>query len=81
VDQDRAALERFVANSRLSFPIARDPEQAVAAHYGTFKFPESYVIDSEGRIAKRIIGALDWRDPEIVSFVSRLARSNDQPAQ
>jgi cytochrome c biogenesis protein CcmG/thiol:disulfide interchange protein DsbE len=81
VDQDRAALEQFVAHARLSFPIARDPEQAVAARYGTFKFPESYVIDSEGRIARRIIGALDWRDPEIISFLSRLARSSDRPAQ
>jgi peroxiredoxin len=81
VDQDNAALERFVASARLSFPIARDPEQAVAARYGTFKFPESYVIDSEGRIARRIIGAMDWRDPEIISFVSHLARSSDRPAQ
>jgi peroxiredoxin len=81
VDQDRAALERFVASAQLSFPMARDPEQAVAARYGTFKFPESYVIDSEGRIAKKIIGAIDWQDPQIISFVSSLARPSDRPAQ
>lgn len=81
VDQDTAALERFVANARLSFSIARDPAQAVAARYGTFKFPESYVIDAEGRISRRIIGAIDWRDPEITSFVSSLARPSGRPAQ
>jgi peroxiredoxin len=77
VDQDKAALERFVASAQLSFPIARDPEQAVAARYGTFKFPESYVIDSEGRIARKIVGAIDWRDPQIISFVG--GRSASRP--
>lgn len=81
MDRDSAALERFVTHAQLPFPIARDPTQAVASRYGTFKFPESYVIDSEGRIARKIIGAMDWRDPETISFVSRLARSSDRPAQ
>jgi peroxiredoxin len=80
VDQDRPALERFVAHAQLPFPIARDPDQAVASRYGTFKFPESYVIDSEGRIAQKIIGAIDWQDPRIISFVSKLARPSDRPA-
>jgi cytochrome c biogenesis protein CcmG/thiol:disulfide interchange protein DsbE len=79
VDQDKAALERFVAEARLSFPIARDPEQAVSARYGTFKFPESYVIDAEGRIARKIIGAIDWRDPQIISFVDSLGRAGERP--
>jgi len=81
VDQDRAALERFVAEARLSFPVARDPDQAVASRYGTFKFPESYIIDSEGRIARKIIGAIDWRDPQIISLVSSLARPSDRLGQ
>jgi len=79
VDQDKAALERFVASAQLSFPIARDPEQAVAARYGTFKFPESYVIDAEGRIARKIVGAIDWRDPQIISFVGSLSRPGERP--
>jgi cytochrome c biogenesis protein CcmG/thiol:disulfide interchange protein DsbE len=78
VDQDQAALERFVATAQLSFPIARDPEQAVSARYGTFKFPESYVIDAEGRIARKIVGAIDWRDPQIISFVGSLGRPGEQ---
>jgi len=79
VDQDQAALERFVASAQLSFPIARDPEQAVSARYGTFKFPESYVIDAEGRIARKIVGAIDWRDPQIISFVGSLNRPGERP--
>jgi len=51
----------------------------VAARYGTFKFPESYVIDSEGRIARKIVGAIDWRDPQIISFVGSLSRPGERP--
>jgi len=74
VDQDAGALQRFVSQFQLSFPIARDPDRSVASRYGTFKFPESYIIDHNGRIAKKTIGAIDWQDPHIISFVQSLAR-------
>lgn len=81
VDQDRAALEKFVVERQLSFPMARDPDQAVASRYGTFKFPETYVIDADGKIAKKIIGAIDWRDPQVISFVRSLTRPSARSGQ
>ena len=72
-DEDGAVLTKFVADHHLSFPIARDPDRAVASRYGTFKFPESYIIDREGRVAEKIIGPIDWQDTRIVSFVGELA--------
>jgi peroxiredoxin len=81
VDQDAAALEKFVAAAGLSFPIARDPNQTVAARYGTSKFPESYVIDLEGKIAEKIIGAVDWQDPRLMARVERLARRREPSAR
>jgi cytochrome c biogenesis protein CcmG/thiol:disulfide interchange protein DsbE len=73
VDQDPAALKRFVAQAHLTFPIARDPDQVLAARYGTFKFPETYIIDRSGRVAEKVIGPIDWQDPRIVDFVQNLA--------
>jgi cytochrome c biogenesis protein CcmG, thiol:disulfide interchange protein DsbE len=73
VDEDPAALQKFVADHHLSFPIARDPQQALASRYGTFQFPETYIIDRYGRVAEKIIGAIDWQDPRIISFVESLA--------
>ena len=77
VDQDTDALRRFVAQARLSFPIARDPQQAVAARYGTFKFPETYILNREGRVAEKIIGATDWQDPRLLTFVQSLVRQGE----
>ena len=74
VDQDAAALRTFAAQQQLSFPILRDPNRSIANRYGTFQFPETYIIDQEGRVAEKLIGPVDWQDPRIITFVQELAR-------
>ena len=73
VDQDGTALQTFADEQHLSFPILRDPDQSIAHRYGTFQFPETYIIDQEGRVAEKLIGAVDWQDPRIIAFVQELA--------
>jgi peroxiredoxin len=73
VDEDANALEKFLDVFRTSFPIARDPQRALATRYGTFKFPETYILDRDGRVAEKIIGAIDWQDSRIVEYVRALA--------
>jgi cytochrome c biogenesis protein CcmG/thiol:disulfide interchange protein DsbE len=50
----------------------RDPDQKTSNLYGTFKFPETYVIDRNGVMRRKFIGAVDWTEPEITDFLSRL---------
>jgi cytochrome c biogenesis protein CcmG/thiol:disulfide interchange protein DsbE len=76
VDQDTAALQKFVAETRLSFPIARDPDRTVATRYGTFQFPETYFINRDGRVAGKVPGWVDWQDLRIINFVQELARGS-----
>jgi peroxiredoxin len=73
VDEDGKALETFAAEQHLSFPILRDPDRSLAHRYGTFQFPETYILDQEGRVAEKLIGAVDWQDSRIVTFVQELA--------
>jgi peroxiredoxin len=81
VDTDAVALQRFVTQNHLSFPMARDPNQAVTSRYGTFKFPETYILDREGRVAEKIIGPANWQDSRILTFVQELARGAKPSAQ
>src|SRR5437899_12294000 len=74
VDTDLEALQKFVADYHLTFPIARDPSRALPARYGTFQFPETYILDRNGRVAEKIISNDDWDDPRMLSFVEALAR-------
>src|SRR5207249_7236991 len=81
VDQDQEAIEKFALAFHLTFSIARDPDQVLAGRYGTFKFPETYILDRSGRVAEKIIGPTDWQDPRIIEFVRGLARPNERAAR
>ncbi len=69
VDRDEKAYRRFLAGARVSFLTARDPEARISARYGTFKYPETYLIDRRGRVLEKFIGPADWSDPEIIRRV------------
>ena len=73
VDYDAEALSKFVTRSGIRFPIVQDTDQKIASRYGTFKYPETFIIDREGRISEKLIGPRNWQDPGIVSRVRNLA--------
>lgn len=81
VDQDQNQLTRFVAGHGLTFPIVRDPYQALSGRYGTHLFPESYVLDRNGRVATKIVGEIDWQDPRIIEFVKDLAHPDERASR
>ncbi len=73
VDEDAGALRDFVANNHIGYPVGRDPDRTLSARYGTYQFPETYILDRHGRVAEKLIGAIDWDDARIQNFVLDLA--------
>ncbi|MEE9235708.1 MAG: TlpA disulfide reductase family protein, partial [Candidatus Acidoferrales bacterium] len=71
VDADRDAYEEFLRTHRITFANYRDPEGRVSTLYGTFMYPETYIIDREGRLVRKIIGPLEWDDPDMIDFLNR----------
>jgi peroxiredoxin len=73
VDEDQKTLQDFIQQNHISYPIGRDPERALSARYGTFQFPETYILDRRGLVAEKVVGATDWNDPasRISSWISR----------
>ena len=72
VDEDPAAYRQFLVDHRVDFTTIRDAQQHSNALYGTFRFPESFVIDRKGQIRRKFISAQDWTSPEILDYLSRL---------
>jgi hypothetical protein len=35
-------------------------------------YPETYIIDRQGRLVRKVIGAYEWDSPDILDFFSRL---------
>jgi len=71
-DEDPAAYEKFLADHNVPFPTFRDPSKKIQDIYGTQLTPETYIIDAEGRIERKISGQQDWDSPEIVSYIESL---------
>jgi cytochrome c biogenesis protein CcmG/thiol:disulfide interchange protein DsbE len=72
IDVDADAYHRFLKARNVNFLTVRDPEQKVAAMYGTSGWPETYIIDRQGVMRRKIIGPIDWNAPEITQFLSKL---------
>jgi peroxiredoxin len=72
VDKNEAAYKRFLQQSGITFATARDAEAGVSAEYGTFKYPETYVIDRDGKVRQKHIGPRDWMDPELIKSIESL---------
>jgi len=49
MDRNEKQYKDFLARYRISFETSRDPEGDISASYGTFQFPDSYIIDPSGK--------------------------------
>lgn len=79
VDQNAAQYDAFLKKFQIGFHTARDPGEDISYRYGTYKFPESYIIDRNGKVARKFAGlperdgqVIPWTDPELVGYVKSL---------
>jgi len=69
------AVTPFMEKLNLTFPVLLDPESKIWGLYGLTGVPESFIIDREGIVVKKIIGAMDWATPEVFRFFQELIQS------
>lgn len=62
----------FVRDFGLTFPIWLDPAGEVQRSYRTTGVPESFVIDRDGTIVKKVIGGTEWDSEANVELFTRL---------
>ena len=68
----RAAVERFVQELGLTFPVLPDPDLQIADRYGVTGYPETFLIDRNGRIVAHEIGPRAWDSPASHAALRRL---------
>jgi len=74
VDKDKAAYDRFLKKVKLNFETSRDPGADISADYGTFKYPETYVIDRNGKVLEKFINEQPWMSAGIVNRLKGYAK-------
>ncbi|MBA2515237.1 MAG: TlpA family protein disulfide reductase [Solirubrobacterales bacterium] len=65
----------FVRRFKLTYPSLRDPDAELARAYGTVGYPETFVIDREGRIAAKRRGPVTqaWLDETLPELLAERA--------
>ena len=80
VDDDADDYHKFLKDHGIDFLTVREGGtktstgviSSIANQYGTSKIPETYIIDRNGVIRRKFIGPVDWKQQEIVEYLSRL---------
>jgi peroxiredoxin len=75
VDDDQSAYENFLKTYEIGFPTYRDPSKKISLAYGTTMYPETYIIDRNGRIDRKIVGPQDWTSPEMTAYLDSVIQS------
>jgi cytochrome c biogenesis protein CcmG/thiol:disulfide interchange protein DsbE len=71
IDEDEDAYRRFLVQRHVDFTPSGIPKRPLQRSTTT-GWPETFVIDRQGMIRRRFIGATDWSDPEIARFLKTL---------
>ena len=69
---DATEVRNFAAELKLTFDVLHDPSGRIQQIYQTTGVPESFLLDRDGVIVKRVIGAHDWSAPVNRQLVERL---------
>jgi peroxiredoxin len=79
VDSKEELYRKMLQRFQVTFQTVRDPQENINYQYGTYKVPESYIIDRNGKVLQKYAGLPDvngewkvWTDPQIVSYVRSL---------
>ncbi len=72
IDADDEAYHKFLKDYSVNMVTVRDEAQRVSKLYGTFGWPETYVIDRQGVMRRKFIGPVDWTSPEVRDYLSKL---------
>jgi len=68
VDKNEKAYRDFLARFKPAFTTALNQDASVSGDYGTFKFPETYVI-RDGKVVQKYVAARDWSNPELINEI------------
>jgi cytochrome c biogenesis protein CcmG, thiol:disulfide interchange protein DsbE len=69
VDDGWEPVEKFLAQPKTPFRVALDQGAKTSRIYGTTKFPESYLVDREGKVRLKFVGPRNWMDPNVATLL------------
>jgi thiol-disulfide isomerase/thioredoxin len=69
VDDGWEPIDRFLAAQKTPFKVLWDEGAKISRTYGTTKFPESYLLDRDGKLRLKFVGPRNWMDPNVATLL------------
>jgi cytochrome c biogenesis protein CcmG, thiol:disulfide interchange protein DsbE len=71
-DVDEDGYHKFVQKNMPGVLTVRDGANRSNGLYGSYAFPETFIIDRNGVIQRKFIGGVNWTSPEVIDYLSKL---------
>lgn len=73
-DEKWADAQKVLPSQKLASNIASvlDNKGEVADRYGSYQFPETYLLNSRHEIVAKWVGGQDWKDPRLLNFLGEI---------
>jgi len=72
IDDDDSAYHKFIKEQGMDMVTVRDADKKSNDLYGTHVFPETYIIDRNGVLRRKVIGAMNWTAQEMTEYLTKL---------
>ncbi len=74
IDKDgKNAIAPFFNKLGINLPTLFDSNGSVGKRYGITGVPETFIVDGQGIIRKKVVGPIDWSAPDMIRFINDLA--------
>jgi peroxiredoxin len=74
VEQNVGDVRAYLEQNPHSFPVLLDAEAKAQGLYGVYRFPETFLIDKNGRIVEHYLGARDWSSVEFLGKIKSMMK-------
>ena len=71
VDEGWEPIDKFLSSQKTPFRVALDEGAKISRTYGTTKFPESYLLDRDGKVRLKFVGPRNWMDPNVATLLEQ----------
>jgi cytochrome c biogenesis protein CcmG, thiol:disulfide interchange protein DsbE len=72
VDTTNDDYHAFLRNHGIDFLTVLDAAKDSYNLYGATGYPETTIIDRNGKVRRKFVVAVDWTSPEIIEYLNRL---------
>ena len=78
LDQDAVAVREYLHDKGVTYANFLDKDMGIAKHVlGMKAYPDTFFIAPDGTLLGRVVGAIDWDDPQMIQHLEAAYRGDD----